>query len=106
MRKPKPLFFAALAGLASTFLFFATAAQEQEEPRKSKVVFIAGKASHGRGAHEHRAGSMLLADHLTKSGAGFETTVVTNGWPEDESILDGADAIVIYADGGGGHPAM
>ncbi len=106
MRKPTPLLFAALAGLASTVLFFATAAQEQEGSRKTKVVFIAGKPSHGPGAHEHRAGSMLLADHLEKSGAGFETTVVTNGWPEDESVFDGAEAIVIYADGGGGHPAM
>lgn len=49
---------------------------------------------------------MLLADQLKKSGAGFETTVVTDGWPEDESVFDGADAIVIYAVGGGKHPAM
>ena len=28
------------------------------------------------------------------------------GWPKDESILEGADAILIYADGGQGHPAI
>ncbi len=106
MRKSNPLSFAALAGLASAVLFFATAAQEKEEPSKAKIVFIAGKPSHGPGAHEHRAGSMLLADHLEKSGLGFETTVVTNGWPEDESVFEGASAVVIYSDGGGRHPAM
>jgi len=106
MIKPNPLFFAALTGLSCAVLFIATAAEKQEAPRKAKVVFIAGKPSHGPGEHEHRAGSMLFASHLEKSGAGFETTVVTNGWPEDESVFDGADAVVIYADGGGGHPAM
>jgi len=106
MRNSKHLLLASLVGVLGSLFWLIASADEAPAPSKSKVVFIAGKASHGRGAHEHRAGSMLLADHLTKSGAGFETTVVTNGWPEDESILDGADAIVIYADGGGGHPAM
>ena len=106
MKKLSPLFIAALAGLASAVLFIATAAEKQEAPRKAKVVFIAGNPSHAAGEHEHRAGCMLLASHLEKSGAGFETTVVTNGWPKDESVFDGADAVVIYADGGGGHPAM
>ncbi len=29
-----------------------------------------------------------------------------NGWPQDEKILDGADSIVMYCDGGGGHMAL
>lgn len=37
---------------------------------------------------------------------GFQTEVVTEGWPEDESVLDDADAIVLYCDGAGGHPAL
>ena len=32
--------------------------------------------------------------------------VQLNGWPSDESIFEGADAVVIYADGGGRHPAL
>ena len=28
------------------------------------------------------------------------------GWPKDDSAFDGADAVLIYADGGGGHPAI
>jgi type 1 glutamine amidotransferase len=73
---------------------------------KKKIVFVAGRPSHGPGEHEHRAGSMLLADHLSKSGLPVETVVVTNGWPQDEAVFDGAAAVIFYADGGGGHPAM
>ncbi len=75
-------------------------------PAKKKIVFVAGKPSHGPGQHEHRAGCMLLADHLDKSGLPVEAVVITNGWPTDNAIFDGAAAVVIYADGGGGHPAM
>lgn len=73
---------------------------------KTKIVFIAGNPSHGPGEHEHRAGCMLLASQLDQSGLPVETVVTTNGWPKDESIFDNAAAIVIYSDGGGGHPAM
>lgn len=73
-------------------------------PAKKKIVLIAGKRSHGYGSHEHKAGCMLLADALNKSGLPIEATVTTNGWPKDDSILDGADSVVIYCDGGGRHP--
>src|SRR5690606_29272133 len=69
-----------------------------------KIVFIAGKRSHGYGAHEHKAGSMLLAKQLDQSGLPVQTTVVTEGWPEDSSVLNDADTIIIYADGGQRHP--
>ncbi len=75
-------------------------------PAKKKIVFIAGSPSHSPGEHEHRAGCMLLADQLNKSGLPVEAVVTTNGWPKDNAIFDGASAVVIYADGGGGHPAM
>ncbi|HQX52482.1 MAG TPA: DUF1080 domain-containing protein [Planctomycetaceae bacterium] len=73
-------------------------------PAPKKVAFIAGNPSHGYGAHEHRAGCMLLADELNNSNLGIAATVYTKGWPEDDSVLDDADTIVIYSDGGGGHP--
>lgn len=73
-------------------------------PAPKKVALVAGKPSHGFGAHEHRAGCMLLAEALNSSGLGIQADVYTNGWPTDESVLDHADSIVIYADGGGGHP--
>lgn len=73
-------------------------------PAPKKVALIAGKPSHGYGAHEHRAGCMLLAEALNTAGLNIEATVYTNGWPEDDSVLDNVDSIVIYSDGGGGHP--
>ena len=73
-------------------------------PKKKRVALIAGRKSHGYGSHEHRAGCLLLADALNSSDLGIEATVHTNGWPKDDSVLDYADAIVVYADGGGGHP--
>ncbi|MEQ9407864.1 MAG: DUF1080 domain-containing protein [Fuerstiella sp.] len=73
-------------------------------PAPKKVAMIAGTPSHGFGAHEHRAGCMLLADALNNSNLGIEATVYTNGWPKDDSVLDYADSIVVYCDGGGRHP--
>ncbi len=71
---------------------------------KKKIVLIAGKKSHGYGSHEHRAGCMLLAEALNNSGLNLEATVVTEGWPKDSSLLQDADSIVIYCDGGSRHP--
>jgi len=73
-------------------------------PKKKRVALLAGKPSHGFGSHEHRAGCMLLADALNNCGLDIEASVYTNGWPTNESVLDHADALVIYADGGNGHP--
>jgi len=74
-------------------------------PRK-KILFVAGKPSHGYGNHEHYAGSMLLANRLRKSLPQFDTEVIRNGWPSNDSFFDGADVIVMYADGGKSHPAL
>jgi type 1 glutamine amidotransferase len=80
--------------------------QAEEAPVRKKIVFVAGKPSHGKGQHEHRAGCMLLAEHLNKSGLPVEAVVVDNGWPADNQVFDGASAVVIYSDGGGGHPGI
>lgn len=82
----------------------AETSQKSEDSGKKKIVLIAGKRSHGYGAHEHKAGCMLLADALNNSGLPIAAQVVSEGWPEDTSVFDGAAAIVIYSDGGGGHP--
>ena len=71
-----------------------------------KIVFIAGTPSHAPGDHEHRAGSLLLKSCLD-GVSGVTSVVYSNGWPADEkSAFEGASTIVIYADGGGGHPAI
>ena len=73
-------------------------------PKVKKVAIVAGRKSHGFGSHEHRAGCMLLAEALNSSDLDIEATVYTEGWPQDDSVLDYADSIVIYSDGGPFHP--
>jgi type 1 glutamine amidotransferase len=82
----------------------AVALRAADEKKVKKIVLIAGRRSHGYGAHEHKAGCLLLAKALNESGLAVKAVVVTGGWPKDMSVLKDADAIVIYADGGGGHP--
>lgn len=79
-----------------------------------RIVLIAGRPSHPPGMHEFRAGTMLMQKAL--SGVpNVRVDVYTNGWPskvvngtavDDHAALDGADAVLIYADGGKGHPAL
>ena len=76
----------------------------QGDSGKKKIVFVAGRKSHGWFSHEHIAGSKLLADQFNKSGLPVETVVVTDdGYPKDPSVFDGADTVVVYCDGGGRH---
>ena len=71
------------------------------------VLLIAGRPSHGPGEHEHNAGIQLLAAGLKQGAAGLVDVEVSLGgkWPSDEAVAK-ADAIVIYSDGGNGHPAL
>ncbi len=71
-----------------------------------KIVFVAGRPSHGPGEHEHRAGCLLLKACLDKV-PGVTSVVYSNGWPDNPSTaFEGAAAVVVYADGGGGHPFL
>jgi type 1 glutamine amidotransferase len=70
-----------------------------------KIVFIAGPPSHPPGEHEHRAGCLLLSECL-KGVKGVTSVVYSNGWPSGPNAFDGAAAVVIYSDGGGGHPFL
>lgn len=73
---------------------------------KKKIVFLAGRPSHGYGSHEHYAGCRLLAASLQEAlGDEVETKVYQTDWPAGDSPFDDVDAIVMYADGGGRHPA-
>jgi len=71
-----------------------------------KIVFIAGNPSHGPGEHEHRAGCLLLSGCLA-GVPGVTTQVYSNGWPQDpDAAFQGAATVVVYSDGGGGHPLL
>ena len=71
----------------------------------TKIVLIAGRPSHGPGDHEFNAGTKLLVKCL-KEIPGIEPVFVAGGWPEDESVFEGAKAVVFFMDGGGGHPMI
>lgn len=71
-----------------------------------KVLLLAGRKSHGFGAHDHTAGCALLAKLLNESGLPIQAewhALEKDGWPSAEKLA-AANTIVIYADGGGGHP--
>ena len=71
---------------------------------KAKIVFISGKPSHGPMKHEHRAGNMILADALNRSGLNVEAVLVPRpGYPKDKSILQDAATVVIFCTGHKGH---
>ena len=80
-----------------TALMSATAVSEEITPKK--IVFIAGAKSHASGDHEFRAGCMLLAKALNEqSGLPVKAEVVGPKWGENKSVMDGADAVVVYCD--------
>ncbi|MFM7210374.1 MAG: ThuA domain-containing protein [Verrucomicrobiota bacterium] len=74
---------------------------------KKNVLMIAGRPSHAPGEHEHNAGIQLLAAGLKQGAADLVEVDVSLGgqWPSPERVAK-ADTIVIYSDGGGGHPAL
>src|SRR5215813_3819725 len=87
--------------LVFTMTQFASAVDKANG--KHKVLFLAGKPSHGYGAHDHLAGCMLLAKSLEESGLPIECEVYHYDWPEDPKMFDGVDCVVMYGDGGPGH---
>ncbi|MCH2211892.1 MAG: ThuA domain-containing protein [Fuerstiella sp.] len=50
--------------------------------------------------HEHRAGCLLLADGLERSGLPVDTYVVPHdGYPKETTCLENADSVVIFCTG-------
>ncbi|HXG49526.1 MAG TPA: ThuA domain-containing protein [Methylomirabilota bacterium] len=90
-------FFIVWLGLVESFSLAAGA--------DKKILLIAGRPSHPPGMHEFRAGCLLLQQCLA-GVPGVNVTVFSNGWPHVENAFEGVDAVVIYADGGSGHPAI
>lgn len=107
-----PRVIRSLAGVAILAAAVVTALPVRGADKR--IVLIAGKPSHPPGMHEFRAGSLLLQKAL--SGVpGISVQVYDGGWPskmvdgarvDDDAALDGADAVLIYADGGRGNPAI
>lgn len=73
---------------------------------RTKLVLMAGKPSHPPRMHEFNAGVQLLAKALAQGAPQVKVEVLLNGWPKDEAVFAGADAIIFYMDGGGKHEVV
>lgn len=83
-------------------------ALEVEPPadfKGKRVLIVAGRQSHQPGDHEFFAGSAILME-LLKQNKDVFPIMARDGWPKNEKLFDSADCIVMYMDGGGGHPAI
>ena len=80
-----------------------TAMAQADDEKVSRIVFLAGRPSHGYGSHENYAGCKLLAMSLESAMDNVEVQVHRTDWPDD-SAFEGASAIVMYSDGGRRHP--
>src|SRR6476660_7643568 len=94
----------ALCTAALTTLPMAASAKTADG--HSKLVLIAGKPSHPPRMHEFNAGVQLLGQCLSTGAPDLKVEVVLNGWPKDETVFDGADAVVFYMDGGASHEVV
>jgi type 1 glutamine amidotransferase len=104
----------ALAGLVPALPAADTDAYDQSkvplevqptDPNVTKVVLVAGRQSHGPGAHEFFAGCALLMK-LLRQTPGVFPVMARDGWPRDPRTFQDAKAVVFYMDGGGGHPIL
>src|SRR5439155_17876783 len=77
---------------------------EPADPNLPKIVLVAGHASHGPGDHEFFSGTAILMKCLKQNGVG--TVMARDDWPKNEAIFKGAKSVVLYMDGGAGHPLI
>jgi len=101
---------AAFLLLISTVVAVSVSATDQEKTEKENeetkhLALVAGAASHSTGEHEHRAG-VLIMERCLSSVEGLEVSTHFEGWPDDESVFEQADAVHFFMDGGGGHPIV
>lgn len=73
---------------------------------RNKLVLVAGKPSHPPRMHEFNAGVQLLTKALAQGAPSLKVEYVLNGWPADEAVFAGADAVVFFMDGGPKHEVV
>ena len=75
------------------------------DPSLAKIVLVAGRQSHGPGEHEFFAGCALLMKLLQETPGVFPV-MARDGWPKNPKTFEGARSVVLFMDGGGGHPLI
>lgn len=86
-------------------LLLTAAAWGRADDSPKRLLLIAGKPSHPPRQHEFNAGTLLLARCL-QDFPGLHVQVSLNGWPRDEKVFEGVDAVVFYMDGGAKHEVV
>ncbi len=98
-----------LAVLSAATAFASVAAADPAPPpqaRPPKIVLLAGRPSHGSGAHAWEDDARLIQRCLASASnlPRLRVEIHTQGWPRDAAALDDAAAIVLLSDGFDGHP--
>lgn len=94
--RPCPLFF--LLGILS----IAAGGPFLRAADPAKIVLVAGQVKEvDRVGHHDYLGGCRLMQALLRQTPGIEAVLVGKDWPADESVLDGARALVFYTDGAG-----
>lgn len=78
----------------------AVSAQKQKQ-----ILLIGDRPSHGPAQHEHNAAVHLFQKALAKV-PGVSVTTNFDGFPEDLSLIDKADAVFLFCTGGNRHYAF
>ena len=71
---------------------------------KKEILIIRGTSTHGKDSHNNDEVGQLIQDKLEKSKYADQFTVKTTlNYPEDLSLVENAELIIISSDGGAGH---
>ena len=71
---------------------------------KKKVLIVRGASTHGKDSHNNNEVGLLIQSKIEKSIYADQFDVQTTlNYPEDLSLVENADLIIISSDGGGGH---
>ena len=95
-----------IAGLG--IILVISSCERKPETNTRKVVFIAGKPTHGEGNHEWDKDARFLKQCL-EGASNIEPLAIDihyNGWPDNPADLDDADAIIFLTDGNKLHPLI
>lgn len=83
-------------------LLTSAAALEARAAKTQVILVVAGETAlvDKTGHHDYLAAGKLLVDLLEQT-PDVKAILIEDGWPKDELLFVGADAVVFYTDGGG-----
>lgn len=83
-------------------LFFLGSLLSSKAAEPAKIVLVAGQVKEvDKPGHHDYLGGCRLMQALLEQAADVDPVLVEKDWPADESIFEGAKAIVFYTDGAG-----